>query len=77
MPVFEYQCNDCKNKFEIFHKSQSSKEEIKCPSCESENNQKLFSAFSSTVKSTFSAPSCASGQCGIPSGGCASGMCGF
>lgn len=80
MPVFEYQCNDCITKYEIFHKSQSSKEEINCPSCGSEKKSKLFSSFSATANSSSSGPSCASGNCDIPAmpaGGCAGGMCGL
>lgn len=78
MPVFEYQCNECKNKYEILHKSSTSDENTDCPICGSEKNKKLFSAFSATVSS--SSPGCADGSCGIPaaaSGGCPGGMCGL
>ncbi len=81
MPVFEYKCTDCNNKFEVLHKSSANQEEVTCPSCNSLKNKKLFSAFSASVESTsFSGGSCAAGNCGIPEpsgGGCASGMCGL
>lgn len=78
MPVFEYQCKDCNNKYDVYHKSSTNLSEIVCPSCGSEEHKKLFSAFSASV-SSLAAPSCESGSCGIPAptGGCASGMCGL
>lgn len=81
MPIFEYKCVDCNNKFEILHKSSVKEQDIVCPDCNSSNNKKLFSAFSASVNSTgsISADSCSAGNCGIPEstdmGGCASGLC--
>ena len=81
MPVFEYKCSDCNNKFEILHKSSTNQKEVTCPECNSSKNKKLFSAFSWSIdSSSFSGSSCATGNCGIPEpapGGCASGMCGL
>ncbi len=80
MPIFEYQCKECSDKYEILHKSLSSNEKIECPSCGSLKNSKLFSAFSSTVSSSSSFGGCADGSCGMPAppaGGCSSGMCGL
>ena len=81
MPVFEYKCIDCNNKFEILHKSSINQQEVTCQRCNSSKNKKLFSAFSASVDtSSFSGSSCTTGNCGITepaSGGCASGMCGL
>ena len=83
MPVFEYQCKDCSGKYEVFHKSVSSGEEVACPSCSSTESKKLFSTFSASMNGTSSSipdSSCATGNCGVPApaaGGCASGMCGI
>ncbi len=81
MPVFEYQCKECNGKYEIFHKTHSSKEEIICPVCNSADHKKLFSSFSATIGNSYSSiplSDCSNGSCGIPaSGGCASGMCGL
>lgn len=80
MPVFEYKCSDCNEKFEILHKSGLKQTDVSCPNCNSSNNKKLFSAFSASVAgSSASDNSCASGSCGIPAsyGGCSSGMCGL
>jgi putative FmdB family regulatory protein len=79
MPIFEYKCNDCGKKFDILHKSSANLEEVICPDCQSKNSKKLLSSFSASVGSSgFDAPSCATGNCGVPSyGGCANGMCGL
>lgn len=81
MPIFEYKCNSCDSTFELLTKANNNDEEIICPQCNSSNNKKLFSAFSTSVSSSpYSGDSCANGSCGIDnsgSGGCASGMCGL
>lgn len=43
MPIFEFECRDCSNKFEELTKMQ---EKICCPQCKSYNLRKLISAFS-------------------------------
>ncbi len=53
MPVFEYQCKDCSGKYEVFHKSVSSEEEVVCPSCSSTESKKLFSTFSASDERNF------------------------
>jgi putative FmdB family regulatory protein len=80
MPVFEYKCNACHQKYEIYHKSSVSSEEIECPSCHSKDNKKLFSSFSASVSGdSFAYNDCASGNCNIApaAGGCSTGMCGI
>lgn len=46
MPLYEYRCKDCGNKFEKLV-SLSEKDKIKCPGCGSENTEKLISGFAS------------------------------
>jgi len=41
MPIFEFECKDCSNKFEELTKGQ---EKIDCPQCNSYNLKKLISA---------------------------------
>ena len=80
MPIFEYKCSNCNSKFDVLHKSSTSKEEIICPECKSSKSEKLFSSFSASVNgsTSYSGSSCADGSCDVPStGGCASGMCGL
>jgi putative FmdB family regulatory protein len=80
MPIFEYQCNNCNSRYEILHKSLSSKDKVFCPQCSSKDFKKLISTFSSadSNSSDFPGPNCAAGNCDTPSyGGCSSGMCGL
>ena len=79
MPIFEYKCKKCSSKFEVLHKSSLNQEEVSCPKCNSKENQKLLSTFSSAGFSSNSS-NCETGSCGVQpsySGGCASGMCGL
>ncbi len=81
MPIFEYQCKECSGKYEIFHKSHTSKEEIACPKCNSTENKKIFSSFSASVRGSYSSlptQDCSTGMCGVPNENrCSSGMCGL
>jgi len=45
MPIYEYECRDCGEKFEMFRSINSSDSEIKCPKCGVENAQRVFSLF--------------------------------
>jgi len=46
MPLFEYECKECGEKFEKLIFSSDS-EKVKCPNCGSEETKKLLSLFSS------------------------------
>lgn len=50
MPIFEYVCKKCGNKFEKLQKG-SAGEECGCPTCGSHEVAKALSAFSSTGSS--------------------------
>ena len=45
MPIYEYKCNKCGEKFELrlgfFHNKKS----IKCPKCSSEDPERVYSPF--------------------------------
>ncbi len=65
MPIYEYQCKDCGEKFEklVFL---SHPETVYCPKCESENTEKKISAFASTNSGdNQAAGSASSGGCGF------------
>ncbi len=78
MPIFEYRCSECGNKYEVLHKSSSSNEEIICPECHSANSKKLLSTFSASFAggTDFSSggygsdSTCSTGTCGCGSGSC-------
>lgn len=47
MPLYEYHCKDCGNKFEMLVNFSESDKKMKCPECGSENTEKLISGFAS------------------------------
>ncbi len=47
MPIFEYRCKECGEKFETLVFSSARPEPVKCEKCGSEQTEKLMSAFAS------------------------------
>ncbi|MBI2952856.1 MAG: zinc ribbon domain-containing protein [Chloroflexi bacterium] len=54
MPVYEYRCAECHEKFEKLVRSSQSEGEVACPSCGSELVKRLVSLFGSLGLSTSS-----------------------
>ncbi len=77
MPLYEYECKECKTQVEILVNSQSATPD--CPHCGSKKLSKLLSVIGSPVVSNGSRPSKSReiepGQCGRSQ--CASGGCMF
>lgn len=46
MPVYEYKCRSCGEKFEVL-RSLKEESEVRCPKCGAADAQKVFSYFSS------------------------------
>jgi len=65
MPIFEYKCNTCGNRFELLVRGCDTPS---CPQCGSKDLEKLFSLFNSNVKKGF-------GQVGGTCSTCSSGSC--
>jgi putative FmdB family regulatory protein len=69
MPIFEFRCKKCQHVFEEFvFSSNSSVEDISCPTCGENNIEKLMSAFcsaGSNSTSGFAAPSSSCGSGGF------------
>jgi len=59
MPIYEYRCTECREKFEKLVFS-SSENDVKCPNCGSKQTEKLMSMFSSCGEISNSL----SGSCG-------------
>jgi putative FmdB family regulatory protein len=71
MPLYEYQCTHCGEKFEARQSIGEGGSKLKCPNCGAVEPQKLFSSFFSTssdgsMSSDISCPTCGSGICGLP-----------
>jgi putative FmdB family regulatory protein len=45
MPIYEYYCKDCRNKFELLTTYTESEVDIECAKCHGSNVRKLFSVF--------------------------------
>jgi putative FmdB family regulatory protein len=74
MPIYEYRCQDCGNKFEKLLRRSSEADGLECPSCGQKRLQQEFSTFaahSGTAKPA-NGPMCPSGgPCPTP------GACGM
>jgi putative FmdB family regulatory protein len=71
MPIYEYRCRTCGDKFSHLHRRADEKAPD-CPECGADAPRKLFSVFSAAV--AVKTPSCSLGKC--PSGGsCKTGGC--
>jgi putative FmdB family regulatory protein len=71
MPIYEYRCNDCGEKFEVRQSMGADSAGLNCPKCSGWDLRKLFSAFFSASSSEAdfsdsSCPTCSSGICGLP-----------
>ena len=56
MPVYEYECTKCGERFELVRRISDSDSEIKCPKCGKESPKRVLSLFG-----TSSSGSCAPG----------------
>ena len=56
MPMYEYRCENCGEKFEKLRRMSEADSGLKCPKCQSELVRRMYSAF-------------ATSGCGAPSGG--------
>jgi putative FmdB family regulatory protein len=66
MPIYEYVCQDCGEKYEKFVRSSLAKVELKCPKCGSSDGKKALSVFgtrASGAMASFAASSSAA-ACG-------------
>lgn len=71
MPIYEYICQDCGEKYEKFVRSSTAKIELVCPACGSQRGEKKISMFgaigstgSSSAGSSFTTPAPACGPIG-------------
>lgn len=62
MPIYEYQCISCEEKFELLRRLSDEDSEIKCPKCNKTGVKRVFSTFSTASSNTSCAPSSYSGS---------------
>jgi putative FmdB family regulatory protein len=73
MPIYEYQCKACGERFERLVRTMSSSERVTCPKCESGKTERALSVFGVgkggvSASGESAGPGC--GRCGGP-GPCA------
>jgi putative FmdB family regulatory protein len=64
MPVYEYRCKECGEKFDLFVRSATQQNVPSCPKCKSTQVQKAISLFGvggASGDSTLNTASCSSG----------------
>jgi putative FmdB family regulatory protein len=71
MPIYEYQCTQCGEKFEVRQSIGDDGSKLYCPKCKTQNPKRLFSSFfspnsSASELSDISCPTCTTGTCGLP-----------
>ncbi|MBA7470483.1 hypothetical protein ES707_05770 [subsurface metagenome] len=71
MPIYEYQCTQCGEKFEVRQSMGEDGSRLSCPKCSAQNPRRLFSSFfsagsSSSELSETSYPTCSTGTCQLP-----------
>ena len=63
MPIYEYQCTKCGERFELRRSIGDNDREIKCPKCGAESPRRVFSVFTRGSSGGVSGPSCPT--CGL------------
>ena len=71
MPIYEYQCTHCEQRFEVRQAIGEDGSKLSCPECHAGTPKRLFSSFFSPGSSAdglseTSCPTCSSGVCGLP-----------
>jgi putative FmdB family regulatory protein len=70
MPIYEYQCAQCGERFEVLHPMGDDGSKLSCPKCNAQSPKSLFSSFSNLGSSTSevsetSSPTCNTNICGL------------
>ena len=69
MPIYEYQCQECENRFEVLQRMGEGADGLQCPECDSEEVDKQFSTFAASSDSSTPSFSGGGGACGGGGGG--------
>jgi putative FmdB family regulatory protein len=62
VPIYEYQCKECKHKFDALQKVGEDGSDLKCPRCGAINLTKVLSVFSSSDSAGKSSSSCSTSK---------------
>jgi putative FmdB family regulatory protein len=73
MPIYDYRCEDCSTRYEVFHKVREDAEDVVCPKCESRRAKKVMSVPAAAVMNSgesFGGACDGAGGCGCSGGAC-------
>ena len=56
MPIYEYECLKCGERFEMRRSMSDSDQDVKCPECGTEDTRRVFSSFATTSGASSCAP---------------------
>jgi putative FmdB family regulatory protein len=79
MPIYEYQCADCHQPFEVFVRSAALADSVVCQHCQGTRVRRLISSFAMSrgvagpATALAEAPRSVGGGCACGGGGCACG----
>ncbi|MFH1484453.1 MAG: zinc ribbon domain-containing protein [Chloroflexota bacterium] len=56
MPIYEYLCQKCSERFELRRSMTDSDSEVRCPRCSAENPRRVYSTFATASSRGACAP---------------------
>jgi putative FmdB family regulatory protein len=56
MPIYEYECTKCGERFELRRSIGDDDSDLRCPKCEAEHPRKVFSLFATGSSGSACAP---------------------
>ncbi len=62
MPIYEYQCVKCNERFEVLQSISADNSGLSCPKCGEQKPQKMMSQFASSADVGSSGSSCSAGS---------------
>ena len=65
MPIYEYECRECKERFQLLQGMNEGSESARCPKCNAKGPRRLLSVFGSSRSSDSEALSCPTGVCNL------------
>ncbi len=66
MPLYEYACTECRERFEILQRMGEGSEGLSCPSCKGTTVERQLSTFAGMASSDSAPEACAPTGCGSP-----------
>ncbi len=69
MPLYEYVCRACHDRFEVLQRVGQGAEEVRCPECGADAVERQLSTFAAAVAGGSSSSLGESGGCGRPACG--------